>query len=208
MIRPAVRPIAASLRSLGLFALVASGVVFADAAPPDFSDGRIVAGFDGKCASTEVFQAANLAPVIADALDRVREEYSFLWGDRAIRLDLNADGKPEHFVPLGCSGTGHCGWVVVGGSPPAVVGDLSGIRAIYVHEPTQARAWPVLTGVWSEGAGQGGVARYAWDTARKSYVESSSESISGIVYEAFLEGIGNPDCRIRTNLPAPGKATP
>lgn len=178
------------------------------AAGPDFSDGRIVAGFDWECASTEVFQAASLAPATADALDRVREEYNFLWGDRAFRLDLNADGKPEHFVPLGCSGTGQCAWVVVSGSPPAVVGDLSGIRAIYVHEPKQSRDWPVLTGVWSEGGGQGGVARYAWDSRRQSYVQTSAESISGIVYEAFQVGIGTPDCKIRRSLPELGKTAP
>jgi hypothetical protein len=176
-------------------------------AATEFWDGRIVTGFEFECTDAELFRAAGLGPLVASLVERDREDTPSFWGNRAFRIDLDEDGNPEFFVPLLCGATGGCHWALVGGTPRRVIGELDG-NAIFVHEPNETKSWPVLTAYGRAGAFAGSVTQYTWDRGGNGYKQTHSAPVEGIVWEAFLNAIGDPDCRIRRTIPAPGAVTP
>ena len=96
--------------------------------------------FDWGCATPSVYPSAKLNRIVK--LVMKRNEFSGLgtWGDRAFRFDLNADQRPEYFVPLDCGGTGNCVWGVFAVNPVRELGLITG-QDLYVYR---------LKGQWPE----------------------------------------------------------
>jgi len=109
------------------------------------------------------YPSAKLNKVVLAALQR--EDWGVTWADRAFPFDLNGDGKPEYFVPLGCGGTGNCSWGVFALSPARILGVLGG-KFIYVHK--RAGHWTDIITYTHMSASEGILATYSF--RKKRYV--------------------------------------
>ena len=159
----------------------------------DFSSGGIVSRFTANCTSTKAFHRTILAPVIADAMARHRDDGVAVWGDRAFVFDLNADGHPEYFIPLSCGATGNCIWALVGGEPAKLLDELSA-EAIFIHARNEANPWSVVTAYTRSGLPSGVVEQHGFDRQKGRYSKVFEQNVDGIVSEAFRAGIGWPTC--------------
>lgn len=102
--------------------------------------GRRLVKFNWNCATPSVYSSAKLNRIVKLVMKRNEFDGLGTWGDRAFRFDLNADNRPEYFVPLDCGGTGNCVWGVFAVNPARELGLITG-QDLYVHR---------LKGEWPE----------------------------------------------------------
>lgn len=92
------------------------------------------------------------------------------WGDRAFVFDLNADHRPEYFVPLDCGGTGNCIWGVFAVNPARELGLITA-EYIYVHRLNGQ--WPEVVTYSHITAAEGSLRTYRFRKQRYSQIGSS-----------------------------------
>ena len=118
--------------------------------------GKPLVKFDWNCASPSAYPQTKLNRVVKAALRR-HAVGGKTWADRALVFDLNADRKPEYFIPLICGATGNCTWGVFALGPPRLLGIVGG-QYVYVHK--RAGRWPHLISYTHMSASEGILATY------------------------------------------------
>ena len=121
--------------------------------------------FDWNCSSPAAYPASSLNRIVRSTMKRKDFSGAGAWGDRAFVFDLNSDGKPEYFVPLGCGATGNCTWGVFSRKPARLLGLLGG-QYIYVHKC--GGRYPDLITYTHMSASEGILATYSF--RKSSYV--------------------------------------
>lgn len=86
---------------------------------------------DWNCASTAIYESAELKRVVFRALKHAPEQTKI--PDRAFAFDLNGDKRPEYFVPLTCGATGNCDWAIFSLTPDRFLGFLNG-KYLYLRK--------------------------------------------------------------------------
>ena len=141
--------------------------------------------FDFHCATTANFPRGELVVTVPpEALQKAIGS----WADRAVKYDLDRDGRAEYFVPTTCGATGNCEWGVYRLSPTKEIGRLYGDR-VYIADQSR---WPRITTYDRYGLGKGEVHNYEYRSGR--YVEVSNKMVEADENEAFLERMGKPNC--------------
>jgi len=156
----------------------------APTAPTTFP--TLVADFD--CAKPAAFPAKQLARLASKAVAETPEAVA-TWGERAISVDLNRDGKPEYIVPLRCGATGNCSWGIFAVDPVRSLGNINGAR-IYIM-PVKA-GWSEIWTYSAVGAGDGYLVVSAF--RNDGYLTLSSSQLPEHENDSFLDRMGQPQC--------------
>jgi hypothetical protein len=125
-----------------------------------------IAVFDWECAKPSLYPKAKLNKLVKEDVNEAAYEGVAIWGDRAYPFDLNADGKPEYFVPLVCFGSGNCVWGVYSVNPVRQLTTFAAYN-IYIHK--RVKRWSAITTFEREGYAAGDIASYCFGD--KKYVE-------------------------------------
>jgi len=170
-----IHPVTSAVAALALAS------VLAVAKQPPFA-------FDFDCAKPADFPHGEL--VVEVAPEVLREDAAH-WADRAVKYDLDRDGRAEYFVPTTCGATGNCQWGVFRLSPAGALGQLTGDR-VYIASD---RRWPRITTYDRCGLGKGEVHDYEFRSGK--YVAVTDRMVEDDENDRFLKRMGEPRCSAR-----------
>ena len=118
---------------------------------------------------TSKYPKRRLARVVRGAMKGLVVGDIGVYGNKAIAVDLNKDGKPEYFIPLDCGGTGNCNWGIFALDPPRRLGIMPA-QGIYIQH---SAGWPVLATYIHGSATEGLVSVYKYASTR--YVKTRGD---------------------------------
>lgn len=146
---------------------------------------------DWNCASTSIYESAELKRVVFRALKHAPEQTKI--PDRAFAFDLNGDKRPEYFVPLTCGATGNCDWAIFSLTPDRFLGFLNGE---YLYLRKQHGRWSDIYAYGHLNAAEGvlNVFRY-----RSGHYSRAKKSI------AIGDGLHDPEIQSSKGIVLPEK---
>ena len=111
--------------------------------------------------------------------------------DIAFPYDLNSDGRPEYFVPLGCGATGNCSWGILSSRSGHV---LATFTAWLVYVTPRRGGWFGITTYTREGVNRGIIEQYRGRAGRYLRVSQRTETLYGSEPSPFFQRMGLPEC--------------
>lgn len=129
---------------------------------------RFVARVDFECAN-KTYPKQRLARLVRDAMKELDAEIS-VYGNRAVGLDLNKDGKLEYLIPLDC-GVSNCMWGIFTVDPPKLLVKMAAEK-IYIE---RAGGWPAIATYVHASADDGVVSVYKYSKS-DGYIKSGEDS--------------------------------
>ena len=161
-----------------------------------------VAKFGGECDGMAFRPSARLQQLILKTKHRTVSPCGSPFCDRAFPYDLNANGRSEYFVRLGCGATGNCTWGVFSDSPARLRGTFTA-WFFYIHK--RVGEWSPLSTYTREGGDRGVIATLA--NRRGKYIQTSERPEHGYYGnpQPFLKLMGIPKCEV-SGAAQPNKA--
>jgi hypothetical protein len=111
------------------------------AAPPPAAAPTTRTLFRFDCADRRSLEAAGDSELVKQLVAAAQVQSSQKFGDRGVLAELNGDGSPELFVPVGCGVTCNCDWLIVDTKAHRQLGI---VNACMVHVKPPESGWAEL----------------------------------------------------------------
>lgn len=141
------------------------------------------------CASREVFAGSGIQAVAREMVSRHGGGDVHAWGDRAVAIDLNHDGRPEYLVPVSCGARCSCTWAIIATNPARALGIVQGC---VVDLSVARRGWAAVTGYTHLPASEGALTTYAYKDGE--YRKQVVATLTPLVAESYERCKDKKDC--------------
>ena len=130
---------------------------------------RFAGRIDFEC-TNRTYPRQRLSRVVREAMKEFDVGDAGVYGNRAVGVDLNKDGKLEYFIPLDC-GVSNCMWGIFSADPPKLLGKI-----VAEHIYFERRAgWASLATYVHSSAEDGIVSLYKYSND-SGYTKSGEDS--------------------------------
>jgi len=130
---------------------------------------RFAGRIDFACTS-KTYPKQRLSSVVREAMKEVDAGDAGVYGNRALGIDLNKDGKLEYFIPLDC-GVSNCMWGIFSADPPKLLGKIVA-EHIYIE---RRAGWASLATYVHSSAEDGIISLYKYSND-SGYTKSGEDS--------------------------------